>query len=118
MWGFKMYSYDFKEKYRKQTDTFYIVKYENSFYELVLYYFGDYLLDSENGFFDERSLTVAINAKGNNIELSYINGEIFVNDYRLSDFSIYDVQKIKSLLTISSKCAEYIMNKINKFKGC
>lgn len=51
MWGFKMYSYDFKEKYRKQTDTFYIVKYENSFYELVLYYFGDYLLDSENGFF-------------------------------------------------------------------
>lgn len=118
MWGFKMYSYDFKEKYRKQTDTFYIVKYENSFYELVLYYFGDYLLDSENGFFDERSLTVAINAKGNNIDLSYIKGEIFVNDYRLSDFSIYDAQKIKSLLTISSKCAEYIMNKINKFKGC
>lgn len=118
MWGFKMYSYDFKEKYRKQTDTFYIVKYENSFYELVLYYFGDYLLDSENGFFDERSLTVAINAKGNNIDLSYINGEIFVNDYRLSYFSIYDVQKINSLLMISSKCVEYIINKINKFKGC
>lgn len=118
MWGLKMYSYDFKEKYRKQTDTFYIVKYENSFYELVLYYFGDYLLDSENDFFDARSLTVAINAKGNNIDLSYINGEIFVNDYRLSDFSIYDAQKIKSLLTISSKCAEYIMHKINKFKGC
>lgn len=69
-------------------------------------------------FFDERSLTVAINAKGNNIDLSYINGEIYVNDYRLSDFSIYDVQKINSLLMISSKCAEYIMNKINKFKGC
>lgn len=118
MWGLKMYSYDFKEKYRKQTDTFYIVKYENSFYELVLYYFGDYLLDFENDFFDERSLTVAINAKGNNIDLSYINGEIFVNDYRLSYFSIYDVQKINLLLMISSKCAEYIMNKINKFKGC
>lgn len=109
-----MKEYKMKLLKKRISSDFLNLKYENTFYQMSIYYLGNYLEDIRRGIFETSSLSVVIKPKSGNIEMSYAKGELFLSNNLFGYMSINEIDYLKELLEIAKKSGQYMLEEITK----
>ena len=76
---------------------------QNEHYNITVFYYGDYKTDKKQNQIDYKNLSITCKEKKDNLKLSYITPEFFINDVQLSLIATNDISLIKQKLIIAEK---------------